>query len=37
MVHEVIRTPRLLLREARENDLEDLHAMFSNDDVMRYW
>ena len=32
-----IRTPRLLLRQARPSDLEDLHVMMSDDDVMRYW
>ena len=32
-----IRTERLCLREARMSDLDDLHAVWSNDDVMRYW
>lgn len=32
-----IKTERLYLREARMSDLDDLHAVWSNDDVMRYW
>lgn len=32
-----IKTERLCLREARMSDLDDLHAVWSNDDVMRYW
>lgn len=32
-----IRTERLLLRGARENDLDDFHAMLTNDEVMKYW
>jgi len=33
----VIRTQRLLLRPARIDDLEPLHAVFSDPDAMRYW
>lgn len=32
-----IQTCRLLLREARLTDLDDLHAFFSQDDAMKYW
>ncbi|KIW21641.1 hypothetical protein PV08_02221 [Exophiala spinifera] len=32
-----IATPRLLLRAARENDVDSLHEAFSNPEVMRYW
>lgn len=32
-----INTERLCLREARMSDLDDLHAVWSNEDVMRYW
>ena len=32
-----IRTRRLLLRAAEESDLEALHELFSDEDVMRYW
>ena len=32
-----LHTPRLTLRPAHIGDLADLHAMMSNDDVMRYW
>ena len=32
-----IETERLCLREARLSDLDTLHAVWSNDDVMRYW
>lgn len=32
-----INTERLCLREARISDLDDLHAVWSNQDVMRYW
>ena len=32
-----IRTRRLLLRAAQESDLEALHELFSDEDVMRYW
>ena len=32
-----IRTRRLLLRGAQESDLEALHELFSDEDVMRYW
>lgn len=31
-----LQSPRLLLRRAREDDLLDLHAILSNEDVMRY-
>ncbi len=32
-----IRTDRLLLRRAREDDLSDVHAIMSDPTVMRYW
>lgn len=32
-----IRTQRLLLRKAELRDLEDLHAVFSRPEAMRYW
>lgn len=32
-----IATARLLLRRARTEDLDDLHAVFSHPDAMRYW
>ncbi len=32
-----IKTERLWLREAIEEDLEGLHAVWSSEDVMRYW
>lgn len=32
-----ILTRRLLLRGAQESDLESLHEMFTDEDVMRYW
>ncbi|CAF9912561.1 MAG: hypothetical protein HETSPECPRED_000973 [Heterodermia speciosa] len=32
-----IETTRLILREAQENDLEDMHKMFGDEEVMRYW
>lgn len=33
----MIRTERLLLRPARIQDLEDVHAMLSHPAAMRYW
>lgn len=33
----MIRTERLLLRPPRDEDLEALHAMFSDPETMRYW
>ncbi|PTE22285.1 N-acetyltransferase [Cereibacter changlensis JA139] len=33
----MIRTARLLLRRAEARDLEDLHAVFSRREAMRYW
>ncbi|WP_425100511.1 GNAT family N-acetyltransferase [Tropicibacter sp. S64] len=33
----MIRTARLLLRDARESDLADLHAIFGDPRAMRYW
>jgi ribosomal-protein-alanine N-acetyltransferase len=33
----VLRTERLVLRPARWDDLEPLHAIFSDPIVMRYW
>ena len=33
----VIQTSRLILREARSTDLDDLHVLFSQDDAMKYW
>ncbi|WGW02886.1 GNAT family N-acetyltransferase [Tropicibacter oceani] len=33
----MIRTARLTLRPARPDDLDDLHAIFSNPSAMRYW
>ncbi len=32
-----IETPRLVLRRAREGDLQDLHAIFVRPEAMRYW
>lgn len=32
-----IKTQRLLLRGAQESDLEPLHEIFSDEEVMRYW
>jgi len=32
-----IQTSRLILREARPTDLDDLHVLFSQDDAMKYW
>ena len=32
-----ILTRRLLLRGAQESDLESLHELFTDEDVMRYW
>ena len=32
-----LQTPRLLLRRARLEDADDLHAAFSDPEVMRYW
>lgn len=32
-----LRTPRLLLRRARPDDLEGLHAVLSNEQAMTYW
>jgi len=32
-----IRTPRLLLRRARMEDLQAIHAVLSNAQAMRYW
>jgi [ribosomal protein S5]-alanine N-acetyltransferase len=34
---DVIRTPRLVLRRARPDDLEPLFAMMSDAETMRYW
>jgi [ribosomal protein S5]-alanine N-acetyltransferase len=33
----MIRTPRLLLRRARAEDLADMHALLSDPRAMRYW
>ena len=33
----VVYTSRLILREAFAHDVNALHEIFSNDDVMRYW
>jgi [ribosomal protein S5]-alanine N-acetyltransferase len=33
----MIRTSRLILRRAREEDLGDVHAMLSHPAAMRYW
>jgi [ribosomal protein S5]-alanine N-acetyltransferase len=33
----MIRTERLLLRRARMEDLDDVHAMLSHPTAMRYW
>jgi RimJ/RimL family protein N-acetyltransferase len=35
--HPEIITPRLRLRRARPEDAEDLHAVFADPEVMRYW
>ena len=32
-----LRTPRLLLRRARPSDLDSLHTLLSDAEVMRYW
>ena len=32
-----LRTPRLVLRRARPDDLEGLHAVLSDEETMRYW
>ena len=32
-----IETTRLILREAHANDLKDMHKMFGDEEVMRYW
>lgn len=32
-----IKTDRLLLREARLCDLDSFHAMFGDDEVMKFW
>lgn len=40
MTHDLsgsIRTKRLLLRRARWDDLEDIHAVMSSPHAMRYW
>jgi len=34
---EVVKTPRLLLRRAQTNDLNALHRVMSDPEVMRYW
>ncbi len=33
----MIKTERLFLRRARMDDLDDLHAVFSHPEAMRYW
>ncbi|GHE95387.1 N-acetyltransferase [Aliiroseovarius zhejiangensis] len=33
----MIRTDRLCLRAPRQDDLDDLHAVFAHPDAMRYW
>lgn len=33
----MITTERLILRRARMEDLDDLHAVFSHPEAMRYW
>jgi RimJ/RimL family protein N-acetyltransferase len=33
----ILRTPRLVLRRARPDDLHDMHAAFSRPEAMRYW
>ncbi len=33
----ILRTERLVLRKARPDDLEALHAMMSDAETMRYW
>lgn len=32
-----IRSSRLILRKACEDDLEDVHAFLSQQDAVRYW
>ena len=32
-----LRTPRLVLRRAREDDLEGMHAVLSNERAITYW
>ena len=34
---DTIRTERLLLRRARHGDLDDIHAVLSDPNAMRYW
>jgi RimJ/RimL family protein N-acetyltransferase len=34
---DTIRTARLLLRRARGEDLDDMHAVLSRPEAMRYW
>ncbi|HEY8594400.1 MAG TPA: GNAT family N-acetyltransferase [Devosiaceae bacterium] len=34
---DTIKTKRLLLRRARWDDLDDIHAVMSSPDAMRYW
>lgn len=34
---QLIKTRRLILREARKFDLGAFHELYSNKDVMRYW
>lgn len=33
----VLRTPRLTLRPARDSDLHGLHAIFADEETMRFW
>ena len=33
----VLRTPRLILRPITDDDLDAMHAMLSDPEVMRYW
>lgn len=37
MSDPVLRTPRLLMRRMDIGDLEDLHAVFTREEAMRYW
>jgi ribosomal-protein-alanine N-acetyltransferase len=35
--HPILTTPRLRLRQFREDDVEAMHACFTNVESMRYW
>ena len=33
----ILRTPRLTLRAAESDDLDDFFSMYSDGEVMKYW